>query len=93
MTLDSGLPTELFEVHLRLVNIINVRYVLARAELFCKSSFDSVDFYLTICNQSNAWDAWRWRKYMLLAIHDGADKADLSQRQDAAAGTQTAEHL
>ena len=23
-------------------------------------------------NQSNAWDAWRWRKYMWLAIHDGA---------------------
>ena len=23
-------------------------------------------------NQSNAWDAWRWRKSMWLAIHDGA---------------------
>ena len=23
-------------------------------------------------NQSNAWDAWRWRKYMWLAIHHGA---------------------
>ena len=23
------------------------------------------------CNQSNAWDAWRWRKSMWLAIHDG----------------------
>ena len=23
-------------------------------------------------NQSNAWDAWRWRKYMWLAIHAGA---------------------
>ena len=56
-------------------------------------------------NQTNAWDAWRWRKYMWLAIHDGAitlgvslpeDMTKLisvSQRQDAAAGTQTAEPL
>ena len=51
-------------------------------------------------NQSNAWDAWRWRKYMWLAIHAGAitlgislHKAYISQRQNAATGTQTAEPL
>ena len=56
-------------------------------------------------NQSNAWNAWRWRKYMWLAIHDGAitlgvslhedvtKLISVSQRQDAAAGTQTAEPL
>ena len=22
--------------------------------------------------KSNAWDAWQWRKFMWLAIHDGA---------------------
>ena len=28
--------------------------------------------YKFIGNQSNAWDAWQWRKYMWLAIHHGA---------------------
>ena len=27
---------------------------------------------LSTKNQSNAWDAWRRRKYMWLAIHDEA---------------------
>ena len=22
------------------------------------------------CNRSNAWDAWQWRKYLWLAVHD-----------------------
>ena len=56
----------------------------------------------TNCNQSNAWDAWRWRKSMWLGIHDGVITLGVSlhdditklisvKRQDVAAGTQTAE--
>ena len=67
--------------------------------------FESLCFNTSPINQSNAWDAWRWRKYMWLAIHEGAitlgvslheDMTKLisvSQRQDVAAGTQTAEPL
>ena len=48
------------------------------------ADFVYVIFYNTL-NEGNAWDAWQWRKYMWLAIHDGVnthgnDKAYLSQR-------------
>ena len=33
-------------------------------------------------NQSNAWDAWRWRKSMWLAIHDGAITLGVSLHED-----------
>ena len=33
-------------------------------------------------NQSNAWDAWRWRKPMWLAIHDGAITLGASLHED-----------
>ena len=33
-------------------------------------------------NQSNAWDAWRWRKYKWLAIHDGAITLWVSLHED-----------
>ena len=33
-------------------------------------------------DQSNAWDAWRWRKYMWLAIHAGAITLRVSLHED-----------
>ena len=33
-------------------------------------------------NQSNAWDAWRWRKYMWLPIYDGAITLGVSLHED-----------
>ena len=33
-------------------------------------------------NQSNAWDAWQWRKYMWLAIDDGAIILGVSLYED-----------
>ena len=33
-------------------------------------------------SQSNAWDARRWRKYMWLAIHDGATTLGVSLRKE-----------
>ena len=39
-----------------------------------------------------AWDAWRWRKYMWLAIHDGAIILGVSlHKKMTEVGTQTAE--
>ena len=35
-----------------------------------------------LLNQSNAWDAWRWRKSMWLAIHDGAITVGVSLHED-----------
>ena len=45
-------------------------------------------------NQSNAWDAWRWRKYTWLAIHDGAITLGVSlHKKMTEAGTQPAEPI
>ena len=33
-------------------------------------------------HQSNAWDAWRWRKSMWLANHDGAITLGVSLHED-----------
>ena len=33
-------------------------------------------------DQSNAWDAWRWRKSMWLAIHDGTITLGVSLHED-----------
>ena len=33
-------------------------------------------------NQSNAWDAWRWRKSVWLAVHDGAITLGVSLHED-----------
>ena len=33
-------------------------------------------------NQSNTWDAWRWRKFMWLAICDGAVTLGASLHED-----------
>ena len=41
-----------------------------------------VGFEVHIENQSNAWDAWRWRKSMWLAIHDGAITLGVSLHED-----------
>ena len=47
-----------------------------------KDGFEDLEWKQEYFNQSNAWDAWRWRKSMWLAIHDGAITLGVSLHKD-----------